>query len=81
MIYFNGVKWFLCLDSGSKFDDGASFAHFSKVFALVIRKKWQQNINYGSSSFGDPLVLGDSNSTSTNVYTSSVSSKGKQEFP
>ena len=33
------------------------------------------------SSFGDPLVLGDSKSTSENAHTGSDPSKGKQYHP
>ena len=49
----------------------------TKVFALVIQENRQRNINYGFSSFGNPLVLGDSNSASANAHTSSVPSKRK----
>ena len=53
----------------------------TKVFALVIQEERQWNINYGSSSFRNLLVLGDSNSTLANAHTSSVHSKGKWEHP
>ena len=49
----------------------------TKFFALVIQEKRQWNINDGSSSFKNLLVLGDSNSALANAHTSSVHSKGK----
>ncbi|KAJ9683237.1 hypothetical protein PVL29_018999 [Vitis rotundifolia] len=57
------------------------FPPLTKVFALVIHEERQQNINYGSSSFGDLPILGDYNSASANAHTSSVPSKGKRERP
>ena len=57
------------------------FPSLTKVFALVIQEEWHRNINYGSSSFGDLLVLGDYNSAWVNAHISNVPSKGKLEHP
>ena len=66
---FNGVKWFLCPDPRSK-------------FLYLWFKKSDNGISImDESSFGDPLVLGDSKSTSENAHTGSDPSKGKQYHP